>query len=226
MRDAKQLAGIGMTSLRTRERMIDRLREQGIRDEAVLSAMSAVPRHVFVEEALASRAYEDTALPIGSGQTISQPYVVAKMIEALRSGGRELGKVLEIGTGCGYQAAVLAQVSPEVYTIERIQALLDRARRNLLGLKLSNLRVVYGDGNLGLEKAAPFDSIIVAAAAPLVPPVLLQQLATGGRMILPLKTPQAGRGTQQLVLIERGPRGFTETAMDAVRFVPLETGRL
>lgn len=226
MRDAKQLAGIGMTSQRTRERMVDRLREQGIHDETVLSAMSAVPRHVFIEEALASRAYEDTALPIGSGQTISQPFVVAKMIEALRAGGRALGKVLEIGTGCGYQAAVLAHISSDVYSIERIQALLDRARRNLLGLKLSHLRVVYGDGNLGLEKAAPFDSIIVAAAAPQVPPVLLQQLAVGGRMILPLKTPQAGRGTQQLVLIERGPRGYSETTMDAVRFVPLETGKL
>lgn len=226
MQEARRLAGIGMTSQRTRERMVDRLREQGISDERVLSAMSSVPRHVFVEEALASRAYEDTALPIGLGQTISQPYVVARMIEALRAGGRELGKVLEIGTGCGYQAAVLAHVAPEVYSIERIQALLDRARRNLLGLKLSNLRLTYGDGNLGIEKAAPFDSIIVAAAAPQVPQALLQQLAVGGRMILPLKTPKAGRGTQQLVLIERGPRGYTETAMDAVRFVPLETGKL
>ncbi|MCX7158027.1 MAG: protein-L-isoaspartate(D-aspartate) O-methyltransferase [Proteobacteria bacterium] len=226
MQEARRLAGIGMTSQRTRERMVDRLREQGISDERVLSAMSSVPRHVFVEEALASRAYEDTALPVGLGQTISQPYVVARMIEALRAGGRELGKVLEIGTGCGYQAAVLAHVAPEVYSIERIQALLDRARRNLLGLKLSNLRLTYGDGNLGIEKAAPFDSIIVAAAAPQVPQALLQQLAVGGRMILPLKTPKAGRGTQQLVLIERSPRGYTETAMDAVRFVPLETGKL
>ena len=226
MQEARRLAGIGMTSQRTRERMVDRLREQGISDERVLSAMSSVPRHVFVEEALASRAYEDTALPIGLGQTISQPYVVARMIEALRAGGRELGKVLEIGTGCGYQAAVLAHVAPEVYSIERIQALLDRARRNLLGLKLSNLRLTYGDGNLGIEKAAPFDSIIVAAAAPQVPQALLQQLAVGGRMILLLKTPKAGRGTQQLVLIERSPRGYTETAMDAVRFVPLETGKL
>ena len=226
MRDARQLAGIGMTSQRTRERMVDRLREkQGITDERVLAAMAAVPRHVFVEEALASRAYEDTALPIGFGQTISQPYVVARMIEALRA-GRELGKVLEIGTGCGYQAAVLAHIAPEVYSVERIQALIDRARRNILGLKLSNLRLTYGDGNLGVEKAAPFDSIIVAAAAPEVPPALLQQLAMSGRMILPLKTPQAGRGTQQLVLIERGPRGFSETVLDAVRFVPLETGRL
>lgn len=226
MRDAKTLAGIGMTSQRTRERMVDRLRGEGITDERVLSAMSAVPRHVFVEEALASRAYEDTALPIGLGQTISQPYIVAKMIAALRAGGRDLGKTLEVGTGCGYQAAVLAHVAPEVYSIERIQALLDRARSNLLGLKLSNLRLVYGDGNLGVEKAAPFDSIILAAAAAEVPQALLQQLAVGGRMILPLKTPRAGRGTQQLVLIERGPRGYSETTMDAVRFVPLETGRL
>ena len=226
MRGAKNLAGIGMTSQRTRERMVARLRDEGITDERVLAAMAAVPRHVFVEEALASRAYEDTALPIGSGQTISQPYVVAKMIEALRAGGRELGKVLEVGTGCGYQAAVLAHLAPEVYSIERIQALLDRARSNLLGLKLSNLRLSYGDGNLGLEKAAPFDSIIVAAAAPEVPQALLQQLAVGGRMILPLKMPQAGRGVQRLVLIERGPRGYSEKTMDAVRFVPLETGRL
>ncbi len=226
MRGAKNLAGIGMTSQRTRERMVARLRDEGITDERVLAAMAAVPRHVFVEEALASRAYEDTALPIGSGQTISQPYVVAKMIEALRAGGRELGKVLEVGTGCGYQAAVLAHLAPEVYSIERIQALLDRARGNLLGLKLSNLRLSYGDGNLGLEKAAPFDSIIVAAAAPEVPQALLQQLAVGGRMILPLKMPQAGRGVQRLVLIERGPRGYSEKTMDAVRFVPLETGRL
>jgi protein-L-isoaspartate(D-aspartate) O-methyltransferase len=226
VRDAKQFAGIGMTSQRTRERMVERIREQGVRDERVLTAMSSVPRHVFVEEALASRAYEDTALPIGLGQTISQPYIVAKMIEVLRAGGRDLGKVLEVGTGCGYQAAVLAQLAAEVYSIERIQALLDKARRNLLGLKLSNLRLTYGDGNLGLEKVAPFDSIIVAAAAPEIPQALLQQLAVGGRMILPVKTPQAGRGSQHLVLIERGSRGYTETALDAVRFVPLEPGRI
>ncbi len=226
MRDARQIAGIGMTSQRTRERMVERLREQGIRDERVLGAMASVPRHVFVEEALASRAYEDSALPIGLGQTISQPFIVAKMIEVLRAGGRELGKVLEVGTGCGYQASVLAQLAVEVYSIERIQALLDRARRNLLGLKLSNLRLTYGDGNLGLEKAAPFDSIILAAAAPEIPQALLQQLAVGGRMVLPLKTPQAGRGSQHLVLIERSPRGYTETTLDPVRFVPLEPGRI
>jgi len=216
-----------MTSQRTRERMVERLREnRGIRDEKVLGAMSRVPRHLFVEEALAHRAYEDDALPIGLGQTISQPYVVARMIAALREGGRELGRVLEVGSGCGYQAAVLAQLATEVYSIERIQALLDRARRNLLGLKLSNLRLVYGDGNAGLEKVAPFDSIILAAAAPEIPQVLLQQLAINGRMILPLKTPDAGRGTQQLVLIHRTARGFTETRLDAVRFVPLEAGKI
>ena len=232
MHDAKQLAGIGMTSRRTRTRMVERLREQGIRDEGVLAAIGHVARHVFIEEALASRAYEDTALPIGHGQTISQPYVVAKMIEVLAeprppgAPGRELGKVLEVGTGCGYQAAVLAHLAREVYSIERIQPLLDLARRNLLGLKLSHLRLSYGDGNLGLEKAAPFDSIIVAAAAPQIPPALLQQLAVGGRMILPRRTPQAGRGAQRLVLVERSARGYLETVLGAVNFVPLETGKI
>ncbi len=228
VRGPRNLAGIGMTSQRTRVRMVERLREQGIRDERVLAAMGAVPRHVFVEEALASRAYEDTALPIGFGQTISQPYVVARMIEALNSadkGPRALGKVLEVGTGCGYQAAVLALLANEVYSIERIGALLERARANLLGLKRSNLRLVHGDGYQGLEKAAPFDSIIVAAAAPQVPEALLRQLAPGGRMVLPLRSPGAGRNVQRLVLIERGTRGLTETELDPVRFVPLEMGK-
>jgi len=153
-----------MTSQRTRERMVERLRQTGIRDERVLGAMAAVPRHLFVEEALASRAYEDTALPIGFGQTISQPYVVARMIESLLN-GKNPGKTLEVGTGCGYQAAVLARVFPEVYSIERIKGLLERARGNLLGLKITNLRLAHGDGYAGLEKAAPFQAIIVAAAA-------------------------------------------------------------
>lgn len=228
MRGVRNLAGIGMTSRRTRARMVERLREQGIRDSRVLGAMAAVPRHVFVEEALASRAYEDTALPIGFGQTISQPYVVAKMIESLaagRAGDRPLRKTLEVGTGCGYQAAVLAQLAVEVYSVERIQALLDRARRNLLGLKLSTLRLGYADGRGGLEKAAPFDSIIVAAVAESVPPALLQQLAPGGRMILPLKSRELGVGAERLALIERGARGITETHLDPVRFVPLEAGK-
>jgi protein-L-isoaspartate(D-aspartate) O-methyltransferase len=226
----RSLAGIGMTSQRTRARMVERLREQGIVDVRVLEAMAAVPRHLFVEEALAHRAYEDTALPIGFGQTISQPYVVARMIEVLIAGrpqsgatGRELGKVLEVGTGCGYQAAVLAQLAAEVYSMERLRELLERARANLRALRLKNLRLAYGDGASGIEKAAPFDSIIIAAAAPQMPQALLQQLARGGRMILPLREPRAD--AQRLVLVERSRLGYTETALDPVRFVPLRPGK-
>jgi len=211
-----------MTSQRTRARMVDRLREQGIVDERVLEAMAAVPRHLFVEEALASRAYEDTALPIGFGQTISQPFVVARMIEVLIH-DRELGRVLEVGTGCGYQAAVLASLAVEVYSIERIKELLERARANLRDLRLKNLRLAHGDGAAGLEKAAPFDSIILAAAAPRMPQALLPQLARGGRMILPLREP--GAEAQRLVLVERSRLGYTETALDPVRFVPLQPGK-
>jgi len=216
----KSTAGVGMTSQRTRARMVERLRGQGIRDERVLAAMAAVPRHVFVEEALASRAYEDTALPIGFGQTISQPYVVAKMIEVLIR-DREPRKLLEVGTGCGYQAAVLAHVFPEVYSIERIKGLLERARGNLLALRLKNLRLAHGDGYAGLEKAAPFASIIVAAAARALPQALLAQLSPGGRMVLPL---ESGKG-QRLKLVERNGRGFVESELDAVRFVPMEMGK-
>ena len=219
MQDARRLAGIGMTSQRTRERMVDRLREQGISDERVLSAMSSVPRHVFVEEALASRAYEDTALPIGFEQTISQPYVVARMIETLQA-GRDLGRLLEVGTGCGYQAAVLAQVCKDVFSIERIAGLLERARSNLRPLRLSNLRLTHGDGYLGLPEAAPFDSIIVAAAAPKLPLALIEQLSPGGRMILPI-----GLVEQSLCLIDRTAAGYTETWLDPVRFVPLRAGK-
>jgi protein-L-isoaspartate(D-aspartate) O-methyltransferase len=221
-RPGRSTAGIGMTSQRTRARMVDRLREQGIADARVLEAMAGVPRHLFVEEALASRAYEDTALPIGFGQTISQPYVVARMIEALHK-GRELGKVLEVGTGCGYQAAVLASLATEVYSVERIRELLERARANLRELRLKNLRLAYGDGGAGLDKAAPFDSIILAAAAPEMPQALLQQLARGGRMILPLREGRAD--AQRLVLVQRSRLGFSETALDPVRFVPLQAGK-
>ena len=216
----KNPAGVGMTSERTRKRMVERLREAGIRDARVLAAMAAVPRHLFIEEALASRAYEDTALPIGFGQTISQPYVVAKMMETLLE-GRTPGRTLEVGTGCGYQAAVLAHVFPEVYSIERIKGLLERARHNLMPLRLKNLRLAHGDGYAGLEGAAPFQAIIVAAAAPQVPERLRQQLAPGGRMVLPLAV---GR-SQRLVLVERSGRGFVEAELDAVRFVPMEMGK-
>ncbi|HEY6240633.1 MAG TPA: protein-L-isoaspartate(D-aspartate) O-methyltransferase [Burkholderiales bacterium] len=211
--------GIGMTSQRTRDRMVARLREQGIRDESVLSAMAAVPRHIFIEEALASRAYEDTALPIGFEQTISQPFVVARMLSALR-GEKPLKKVLEVGTGCGYQAALLARLATAVYSVERISELLEKARRNLRPLRLSNLRLVHGDGARGLPEAAPFDGIIVAAAAPRIPDALLQQLTPGGRMVVPV-----GSGDQALCLIERTPAGLNEKWLDAVRFVPLRGGK-
>jgi len=211
--------GIGMTSQRTRDRMVARLRENGIRDESVLSAMASVPRHIFVDEGLASRAYEDTALPIGFEQTISQPLVVARMLEELRS-AKPLANVLEVGTGCGYQAALLARLAKDVYSVERISELLEKARRNLRPLRLSNLRLVHADGALGLPEAAPFDGIIVAAATANVPDALLQQLAPGGRMIVPV-----GSGDQALCLIERTATGLTEKWLDAVRFVPLRGGK-
>ena len=213
------VAGIGMTSQRTRTRMIERLREQGIRDEAVLAALAAVPRHLFVEEALASRAYEDTALPLGFAQTISQPFVVARMIEILREGRAGLGKTLEIGTGCGYQAAVLAQLTRDVYAVERIESLLARAKVNLRAIRQFRVRLKYADGQLGIPEAAPFDTIIVAAAAAHVPQALLQQLALGGRMLMPL-----GAAEQHLLLVERRAEGFVETRLDGVRFVPLLSG--
>lgn len=215
--------GIGMTSQRTRGRMVERLRESGIRDEKVLAAMGAVPRHLFVEPALSHRAYEDTALPLGFQQTISQPYVVARMIELLRNDGtRELGKTLEIGAGCGYQAAVLGLLSKQVYAVERIAPLLAKARQNLRELKLTHVRLKHADGMNGLREAAPFDTIIVAAAAARVPQALLDQLAPGGRMILPIAASRPGE--QVLSLIERGAQGLVETRYDAVRFVPLLPG--
>jgi protein-L-isoaspartate(D-aspartate) O-methyltransferase len=208
----------GVQATRARSRMVERLREQGIRDERVLAALGQIPRHRFVEEALASRAYEETALPLLRQQTISQPFVVARMIEILRN-GRELGKTLEVGAGCGYQAAVLSCLASEVYAVERIRQLLDRAKENLRELRLPNVRLKHTDGNMGLAEAAPFDTIIVAAASTLVPPELKQQLAVGGRMLIPL-----GGVEQRLVLVERHAGGFRETRLEAVRFVPLLTG--
>ena len=213
------LHGIGMTSQRTRARMIERLREKGIRNEAVLRAMAAVPRHVFVEEALASRAYEDTALPLGMGQTISQPFVVARMIELLLNGRTTLGKTLEVGAGCGYQAAVLAQLTSEVYSLERLAPLLEKAKANMRQLKQFNVRLKHADGQFGLPEAGPFDSIIVAAAGLKVPPALLEQLALGGRLVLPV-----GTSEQYLSFIERTRQAFVETRLDPVRFVALLAG--
>jgi protein-L-isoaspartate(D-aspartate) O-methyltransferase len=199
-------------------RMVERLRTQGIRDERVLAAMQAVPRHMFVEEGLGYSAYDDTPLPIGFQQTISQPFVVARMIELLAA-GRELGRTLEVGAGCGYQAAVLSQLATEVYAVERIRALLDRARANLRPLRLPNVRLKLADGSLGLPEAAPFDSIIVAAAAIGLPPALKAQLAPGGRLIVPV-----GGADQRLLLVERQGNVFRESWYEAVRFVPLLTG--
>ena len=216
--------GIGMTSTRTRVRMVERLREQGIRDEAVLAAMGAVPRHIFVEEALAIRAYEDSPLPIGSGQTISQPFVVARMTELLRA-GKPLGRVLEIGTGCGYQTAILAHVAEEVYTVERVASLVAKARKNLRALKVNNVRIKHGDGSTDLREALEVDGILVTAAATQVPTALLAHLKTGGRMVLPLaRRDEGSRGVQLLTVIEKTPGGTREQTFDAVRFVPLLPG--
>ena len=217
--------GIGMTSSRTRARMIDRLREQGIRDEVVLAAMNAVPRHIFVDEALAIRAYEDTPLPIGSGQTISQPWVVARMCELARN-GRELDSVLEVGTGCGYQTAVLAQLAKTVYTVERIGSLVNKARRNLQRLKVGNVRLKHGDGGADLGEELVVDAIIVAAGATHLPASLQKHLRPGGRIVLPLASRDEGeRGVQRLTVFEATPTGLRETTLDTVRFVPLLAGR-
>lgn len=212
-------SGIGMTSQRTRMRMIERLRSQGIRDEAVLAVMGEVPRHLFVDEALASRAYEDIALPLGFGQTISSPYTVARMTELARAAGA-LNKVLEIGTGCGYQTAVLGKMAKEVYSVERLAPLLAKARRILREVRITNARLRHGDGLLGIPEAAPFDAIVMSAAATHVPEALLGQLGMGGRMVLPISS----RNEQRLCVIERTAQGYTERRMDPVKFVPLLSG--
>ena len=214
--------GIGMTSDRTRARMVERLRADGIRDEVVLAAMNAVPRHIFVDEALAIRAYDDAPLPIGQGQTISQPWVDARMTELARN-GRALDAVLEVGTGCGYQTAVLAHLATTVYTVERIAALVAKARRNLQALKIKNVRLKHGDGSADLGEELAVDAIVVTAAATHVPTALLRHLKPGGRMVLPLAQPD-DPGTQKLTVIENAPNGYREQIFDAVRFVPLLPG--
>ena len=212
--------GIGMTSARTRDRLVQRLRDQGIRNEAVLEQIRNVPRHLFVDEALASRAYEDTALPIGLGETISQPYVVARMTEALLD-GFEGEKVLEVGTGCGYQTAVLAPLVKKIYTIERIPELLRKTKQRLRDLDIYNVQFKPGDGWEGWRKYGPYDGIIVTAAPDEVPEKLLEQLAPGGRLIIPV----GPQGIQDLVRITKRDDHFEQVSLGAVSFVPLVKGR-
>lgn len=215
-----QHSGSGMTSQRTRMRMIERLRRQGITDEVVLSKMSMIPRHEFVEEALASRAYDDVPLPINYGQTISSPWTVARMSELLRV-KQPLDKVLEIGTGCGYQTAVLAELAREVYSLERIGLLLTQTRIRLQAMQIRNIYLRQADGMLGLSDAGPFDGIMMTAVTPHVTEELLGQLAVGGRMVFP----KINQNQQQnLCIIERSTQGFTETTLEEVSFVPIRPG--
>lgn len=218
MSRSEQINGIGMTSQRTRERMVQRLIEQGISDTAVLEAMRSVPRHLFLDEAMAHRAYEDTALPIGYQQTLSQPYIVARMTELL-IGGRSLSRVLEIGSGSGYQSAVLAGLVDELYALERIKPLLQAARKRMRQLKLRNVQMRHGDGYEGWASQAPFDGILCAAAPEQVPDSLLAQLAPGGRLVMPV-----GGREQMLIVVERTPEGFERRDIEPVRFVPLVPG--
>ncbi len=215
----RDIQGIGMTSARTRDRLVQRLVDQGIRSPEVLERIRNVPRHLFVDEALASRAYEDTALPIGLGQTISQPYVVAKMTEALLSGFEGV-TVLEIGTGCGYQTIVMAPLVKKIYTVERLPDLLRKTRQRLRELDIYNVQFKPGDGWEGWPKYAPYDGIIVTAAATELPQELLKQLAPGGRMVIPV----GPSGCQELLLVTRRGDHFEESSLGAVSFVPLIQG--
>jgi protein-L-isoaspartate(D-aspartate) O-methyltransferase len=210
------IAGIGMTSARTRERLARRLEESGIKSPQVLAQIRNVPRHLFVDEALASRAYEDTALPIGLGQTISQPYVVARMTEALLEGLKG-SKILEIGTGCGYQTAVLAPLVKEIYTVEYIPELLRRTKQRLRSLDIYNVHYRQGDGWDGWPKYAPYDGIIVAAAADELPDKLLEQLAPGGHLVIPVGPP----GRQELLRVTKRDDHYEEISLGLVSFVPL-----
>lgn len=220
-RDDLQRLGIGMTSQRTRERLVQRLCDEGLSNPQVLDVIRKTPRHLFVDEALAHRAYEDTALPIGSNQTISQPYIVGHMTELLLADG-PLDKVLEIGTGSGYQTAVLAQLVERVFSVERIQGLQERAKERLAALNLRNVLYRWGDGWEGWNALAPYNGIIVTAGATQVPQALLDQLAVGGRLVIPVGEDDK----QKLLLIIREKNGFVQRALDDVRFVPLLAGTL
>ena len=221
-------SGLGLDSSAVRAHMVQKLAAQGVTDPQVLSAMGLVERHRFVDSALVNQAYEDTSLPIGLGQTISKPNVVARMLELLLEGlkAREdtpgkLGRVLEIGTGCGYQAAVLAHLATEVYSIERLRGLHDKARENLRLLRVPNLHLLYGDGMLGYAKGAPYAAIIAAAGGDAIPPAWIEQLAIGGRLVAPLQSPD---GAQALVVIEKTAQGIRKSLLEAVHFVPLKSG--
>lgn len=218
---AEQIAGIGFTSQRTRTRMVRRLIDRGIQNDAVLQVMNTVPRHMFVDEAIASRAYEDVALPIGEGQTISQPYVVARMSEILLEAG-PLHRVLEVGTGSGYQAAVLSRLADSVFSVERIRSLLDKAQLRFRSLQYRNINTRYSDGGWGWASQGPFDAIMVTAAPRVVPQPLLEQLAIDGRMIVPVGDQS---GDQSLTIITRDREGYTSCHENDVKFVPLLSGK-
>jgi protein-L-isoaspartate(D-aspartate) O-methyltransferase len=222
-----QPQGIGLDSGAVRQRMVDKLMGLGVRDAAVLQAMASVERHRFVDSALANQAYEDTSLPIGLGQTISKPSVVARMIELLRNGSKaKLGRVLEIGTGCGYQAAVLSQLASEVYSIERLRGLHDKARANLRNLFLPNVHLLFGDGMLGFPQGAPYAGIIAAAGGEAIPAAWTEQLAMGGRLVAPVAGSDGGlsTGQQVLMVVDKTPQGLRRTVLEAVHFVPLKSG--
>ncbi|MFT4721463.1 MAG: protein-L-isoaspartate(D-aspartate) O-methyltransferase [Candidatus Azotimanducaceae bacterium] len=213
--------GVGMTSQRTRGRLVQRLRDRGIENEPLLEVLGSTPRHVFVDEALASRAYEDTALPIGFNQTISRPYIVARMTQVLLADG-PLHNVLEIGTGSGYQTAILAQLVSKVFSVERIQGLSERARATLKRIGLRNIQFKYDDGNVGWADRGPFDGIIVTASPRVIPPELLEQLAVGGRLVIPV----GGDDAQQLTVVRMTQAGLEMERLEDVKFVPLLGGKL
>jgi protein-L-isoaspartate(D-aspartate) O-methyltransferase len=217
--------GVGLDSSAVRMNMVNKLAGQGITDPLVLSAMGSIERHRFVDSALVNQAYEDTSLPIGLSQTISKPGVVARMLELLRNGASgKLGRVLEIGTGCGYQAAVLSLLADEVYSIERLRGLHDKARDNLRHLRLANLHLLFGDGRVGYAKGAPYAAIIAAAGGEAVPQAWVDQLAVGGRLVAPVSTGSAAAGKQALLVIDKTPQGVRQTVLEAVYFVPLKSG--
>lgn len=223
---ATQASGVGLDSTKVRASMVHKLAQQGVQDEMLLRAFSTIDRHRFIDSALANQAYEDTSLPIGFGQTISKPNVIARMIELLRQGKNlmitgKLGRVLEIGTGCGYQAALLSQVSKEVYSIERIQGLYEKAKENLRPMKFPNIHLILGDGMLGFAQGAPYAAIISAAGGDKIPTPWLDQLAVGGRLVAPLVNE---KGSQVLVVIDKLENGYKESFLEPVHFVPLRSG--